>query len=48
MTEAAIDWGFTRDLYVALGEKMRITHGRFAFTINRLSAGFGLVDCLWR
>ena len=21
MTEAAIDWGFTRDLYVALGEK---------------------------
>ena len=22
MTEAAIDWGFTRDLYVALGEKL--------------------------
>ena len=21
MTEAAINWGFTRDLYVALGEK---------------------------
>ena len=22
MTEAAINWGFTRDLYVALGEKI--------------------------
>lgn len=47
MTEAAIDWGFTRDLYAALGEKLEDNSWQCVCIINRSFAGFGLAGCLW-
>lgn len=48
MTEAAIAGGLTRDLYVALGENLRIILGRYAYITSHLFAGFGLAAYLWR
>lgn len=45
MTEAAIDGGFTRDLYAALGKRFLRMCGHYACTINHLFVGFGLVAC---
>ena len=42
MTEAAIDAGFTRDLYLALGEQLSQGLGRSAYTTSRLCVGYGL------
>lgn len=45
MTEAGIDAGFTRDLYVALGEPLDNGAGPCAYTSNRLCAGSGSAAC---
>jgi cytochrome c-type biogenesis protein CcmF len=34
MTDAAIDWGFTRDLYVAMGEPIPLGDGNFAWAVR--------------
>ncbi|VTR21095.1 cytochrome c-type biogenesis protein [Actinobacillus pleuropneumoniae] len=47
MTEAAIDWGFRRDLYAALGEKLEDGSWAYVYIINRLFAGSGLAAYLW-
>lgn len=48
MTEAAIAGGLTRDLYVALGEKLEDNSWRYAYITSHLFAGFGLAAYLWR
>nr|WP_315981227.1 cytochrome c-type biogenesis CcmF C-terminal domain-containing protein [Aliamphritea spongicola] len=45
MTEAAIDPGFTRDLYVALGEPSKVVPGLCVCNISLLSAGCGWAVC---
>ena len=46
MTEAAIDTGFTRDLYVSLGEPVPATaRGSCACTTSRSSTGSGAAAC---
>ena len=45
MTEAAIDPGFFRDVYVALGDELETALGRFAYTSNRSFVGYGLGHC---
>ena len=47
MTEAAIDGGFSRDLYAALGE-LEDGSGRYACITNPSCAGFGSAASLWR
>lgn len=41
MTEAAIDVGVTRDLYVSLGNNWILAHGLCGCTLNRLLTGSG-------
>lgn len=45
MTEAAIDPGLFRDLYVALGESLGATPGRCGCSTSPLCAGCGWVVC---
>lgn len=45
MTEPAIDTGFIRDLYVALGSLWRMVLGSFGYTTSPLLTGSGLVAC---